>query len=918
MEVNTKNIKDIINDFNKFKGDNKTSLELELRFNINDYKKWKSIYEEIIMNNTESIIETSIIVALPTESNIRKRKEIYFQNGEKIKEVYTIKENIARIEIINDDINYRLSLASEKNTDKFDISDANLIRIRFRSSIIIDEWKIDFTFVKTLKNTIEFQKLSYYKDKIFVKNSKIITSKTYLNFINTLLLNESSKNYEYELEAEFIGKNINEDNIYKIKNVIFELLKKKTVYNQNYNKYMYMIAKLLLIDQDKIKIVSNLFENKFGLKQFANAPITLTYETYLNKILPKIDQFYLSDKADGERCYIFITNKKIMVISIDNIIDLSDFIYADTAFDKLYFNKNTILDVEVINIDYKNKKFDRIYVFDILMLNDIKLTQENMDKRNDIIDSIIKHMGKHIQKKILIRLYKEEANTQIENVYNRASRLYPIDGLIFTPNFSDNKKIKYNQPENYFDMNVYKWKPPEQMTIDLLSIKCPNNLLGIEPYNVKEGFNLYLLFCGIRDTVFNTLNMKYIKNYREIFSNFNLNKKYFPIQFSPSINSTAYIYYHPLNSEFNEQDINYHICEFVADTKFNWKIKKLRKDKDADLKNGTGYGNDFKIAETIYSTYNHPFTFEMLINPQIQDNSILNKIGSNENSYFQTQKKEIYIPLTKFNAFVKAQLIRQLENSEWITDLASGKGQDLFVYNGFNIKNGLFLEIDKLALEELNRRKYEFGNDKFYVYNKKPINNMNVYTKNIDLTINYEEIINEIKDINGINKMDGVIINFALHYIIKDNDSLDNFINLVDKLLKPGGIFILTCFNGESIHKLLENIEYNNSWDIKERNILKYSIKKLYDKDIENYYGMKISVIHPFSNGEYYEENLLNISNILKRFNNKGYVIRQRGSFGDWINKFKNFNPKLYNKMSENDIFYSSLYEYISLWKSIN
>lgn len=931
-----------------FVKETKKPLELEIRFH-NNKDIWVNLYEKIIAEYKKQstiIIEESIIIILNIESG-SNRKEIYYINGKNKGNKFISKKPIYKLEVPSDVINYKISLSSEEQINEFDARSANEIRLRLRTSVCINhddikDWRIDFTFVKTLNDSSQFQNVVKYRDIMFpiTYEPKIDNILQHIDKIvgSNLFGLGNDPQITHELELEYIGNknNISNDSVNKALKFIFNLLSPEVEKSSNYHTKLYEVAKILLSNQDTGKNnISELFKSKFVLKQLANQPINFTYNEYIEKIVPNIDQYYLSDKADGDRCFILIEaleDFNIYIIGSHECINVTKFILnfkSKFNFNKNYFKNITVLDAEFINL--KDSMFEKAYIFDVLVLNGEKLTDKIMEQRNTKLDEICKNTGDKIQKKILIRLSSNgsldsDYRVQIKNIYERKYRLYPVDGLIFTPNFSNSEVIKYIKPENYFDMVVYKWKPPSQMTIDFMVMKAPKKLLGIKPYIPKENHELYLLFCGIKYKIFKSLNMEYISEYKSIFDQYKFSDTYFPIQFSPSIYPYAYIYYHPMDFKLDdkiigENDLHGHVVEFkynchsenFGKDKCLWIIEKLRPDRDINIAKGIGYGNDFITAESTFQSYQNPLTLDMLINTT----------GGAQNSapYFATQKSLIYKPLTKFNAFSKSQMIRQLENCEWVIDLASGKGQDLFVYNGFKIKNCLFIERDKDALEELNRRKYELDKKEFYVYNSRPNENLSVYTKNADLTTNYEQLIELISDDiplpqKGVN---GIVINFAIHYIITDKYSLNNFVNLINNLLKKGGIFIFTCFNGNKINDLLRNIEYEKSWDLYDNNQLKYSITKKYNDEFSDThpFGHKISVIHPFSAGEYYDENLLNINVIIDEFKNRGFILRQNGSFGDWLPKFKQFNNKLYGMLSKNDILYASLYQYVSLWKPV-
>jgi hypothetical protein len=72
-------------------------------------------------------------------------------------------------------------------------------------------------------------------------------------------------------------------------------------------------------------------------------------------------------------------------------------------------------------------------------------------------------------------------------------------------------------------------------------------------------------------------------------------------------------------------------------------------------------------------------------------------------------------------------IFQQFENVEWVMDLASGKGQDLFRYGNYGFNHVLFAEIDKNALFELINRKHIFSND------RKTQGRLDIKTQQLDL-----------------------------------------------------------------------------------------------------------------------------------------------------------------------------------------
>ncbi|NBV29418.1 hypothetical protein EBS02_10500, partial [bacterium] len=267
-----------------------------------------------------------------------------------------------------------------------------------------------------------------------------------------------------------------------------------------------------------------------------------------------------------------------------------------------------------------------------------------------------------------------------------------------------------------------------------------------------------------------------------------------------------------------------------------------------------------------------------------------------------------------YNSYVKSYLLETIinpklsdkNNTEWIIDLASGKGQDLARVNNLEFKNGLFLDNDKNALLELINRKYNLRTNQQ--------KNMKIFTQEINLITNYKDIIKKLDKFN-INKdsIDVMICNFAIHYIIANDENLMNLIKLLYHYLKPNGRFIFTCFNGEKIFKLLEK---SNEWNLYENDYKKYSIKKLYTSQSLTNTGQKIDVLLPFSKQTYYTEYLMNIEYITNVFNDNEFTTEISESFSCLLDNFK--DNKIYNSLSKQDKEFIDLYQYVIIKKNYN
>ena len=134
---------------------------------------------------------------------------------------------------------------------------------------------------------------------------------------------------------------------------------------------------------------------------------------------------------------------------------------------------------------------------------------------------------------------------------------------------------------------------------------------------------------------------------------------------------------------------------------------------------------------------------------------------------------------------------------------------------------------------------------------------------------------------------------------------------LVSQLLKPGGKFFFTAFDGKRVFKLLED---KKEWVSRSGDSIRYSIRKKYKSDTFQPHGQKIELLLPFSGGEYYEENLIDFDNVIGEFKRAGFMLVRKGGFSTFASDVKR-RSNIYSRMTEDDIKFSSLYGYVILKK---
>jgi SAM-dependent methyltransferase len=488
---------------------------------------------------------------------------------------------------------------------------------------------------------------------------------------------------------------------------------------------------------------------------------------------------------------------------------------------------------------------------------------------------------------------------------------YPTDGIIITA-----PKAPYSKTQNY------KWKPYDMNTIDFLAVKCPKTLLGTQPYMSRraEGLELYLLFVGIDHQMREKLGLGLVAGYRGMFPG--ALGQYYPVQFSPSTNPIAYLYYHKAT-----ENIDRAIVELSRNPEnTEWVFHQTRTDRTLER---NYFGNNYRVAELTYSNFVDKFEFENL--------------WSAPTNYFIKTASDRYTAANKFKRFVISILLKQnLSAARWVIDAAAGRGADLHRYHEIGVENALFIDRDKTAITELINRKFTFFSAK-----KRHLRgwlgsndaNMEVVTKTSHADIEYDKLLHKDTtnmtvhtmvadlqtaadvliartDIFGINpgQVNGVVCNFALHYLCETADMLQNFIQFVARLLAVDGVFIFTVMNGERVFNELKSLRMGQTWQVVEDGTIKYAVKKLYDGKGLAKTGQKIAVKLPFSD-EMYEEPLCNIENVIAVAKRAGLEVEQNSSMIDHAERFKKADRALYDRLTQDDLHYVELHSYVTMRK---
>ena len=841
-----------------------SELELELRFDIDERRKARGrrklspldttrLAKNIINHYVKAGNKCEVEQTINFIKDDVYMKQLTFVDGvqQKDKQKHYHKDRIIDTIFISNPLSYKIALAFERSLEPFPVSQCTKVRIKLRFSITDDPWRYDITLVRAL-NAANPQYIKKDKNKMFFK----LTPEEFVDKAPWDFVHHIDFEAEYLDHSRFQTKdfktpvNTISDFMEGLNSVVSTIDKASSPYQQT----IYKIAQLMKLRNAKA------FRVRLGLKQLSNQVLDLNTNMFINDVLPRIDEFYITIKIDGKRAMILLDTEGMHVLT-----DTYKLIPGD--FKSVY-----VYDTE----EFK----DSYYIFDVLIEQSNLITDKSFSQRMKYFEAATEHKAPIKEKKFVL-LDKDKYKSQIKAMQS-AKYPYPDDGLILTP-----------AEGSYSDMTVYKYKPIEKQSADFLIKKYPEKLLGIKPYLKDPKKTLYILFCGVNRQVYIKLRLELIKNYADMFPGVNPRDlpQYFPFQYEPSDTKYAYLYYD------STPDLDGKVGEFVVknpgkdQTEYEWHLERIRDDRKTEVDRGLYFGNNYKVIEYIWMNYQDPLVIE----------------GPTEyKPYFMKSDSDIHKPSRNFNSYVKFRIFEQFKNIEHVLDLASGKGQDLFRYGKAGVNNLVCLEIDRSALSELITRKHDFSR------NRSP-GKMSVSVQQMDLTVDYKTNISKIEK-SGIGiptqGFEIIVCNIAFHYMLGTKKSIDNVAKFIANYLKPGGRFIFTAFDGNAIMELLEETSEYKS-EIKD----KFHIMSDYESKVLKPYGMRIKVLLPFSLDEYYTEYLVNISYLEDVFSKHNMILETDESFGEYLDSYSRVNKSGYSSLDDDDKKYTSLYHHYCFFK---
>ena len=680
-----------------------------------------------------------------------------------------------------------------------------------------------------------------------------------------------------------------------------------------------------------------------------------SYTLQLNHVIAKDDShnvlthYCVTDKADGTRMLLYVTKHNKIYLIDNNMNVMFTGIVLGTKDTKVKFQES-LLDGEFIKYDkqgkiinlfvafdiyYHHNKCVSAYFFDKLVPDEkepvrLQLLNEFVTALNETMTSVTNHgCSYRIQCKRFERHSSifQACKETLARVYD-----YHTDGLIFTP---INASVG-GEPGNKTEVRLlnkmtweysFKWKPPEFNTVDfLVNIKkddkgqdlistCDTPTSGLDMEDSSYGIQQYktlILHCGYSKAQHGFVTSPFLHMVNQTFPSKQdpeSDLAYKPVPFAPTQPADSTARYcnvlwrnDTLMTEEDEYFEGNTIIEFKYDTtrpgNWKWIPLRVRHDKTQELLSGSrhkNYGNDFRVANSNWTSIHYPITQEMLTTGKnIPTTSVLDDVYYNKGD-----KKSQTKPLRDFhNLFVKRRLIlgtskvvNVADGKKLLIDYAVGKGGDLskwmdarlfFVFGidikGDNIENNLNGACARYLNEKMTfHDPKKFHPNALFIKGNSGQNLRDGSAFQEDENVRYKDIAQavfgrgsreELKLGRGVYPYYGIgeqgfhisSCQFAIHYFFQDATLVHEFLRNVSENTMMNGYFIGTCYDGMEIFRKLETKKHGETFSLYSRingtkivEIGKQYHQTAFDGDSTNCLGYKIHVFQETINQTFAE-----------------------------------------------------------------
>jgi 2-polyprenyl-3-methyl-5-hydroxy-6-metoxy-1,4-benzoquinol methylase len=272
-----------------------------------------------------------------------------------------------------------------------------------------------------------------------------------------------------------------------------------------------------------------------------------------------------------------------------------------------------------------------------------------------------------------------------------------------------------------------------------------------------------------------------------------------------------------------------HVIEAYYDSKRElWEPYRVRFDKTFEaIINKLPTMNNIRTALSIWNTIIDPITLNNI-------SKGLPVSNGREGVYYEgVGKQDTLTNMRKLHNHIKNDIFQEVKTllhkkvGTRLLDVACGKGGDLRKWYNADFETVLGIDLSEDNIVNQDDGLYTRLNDMKLLGNKKFVFVPMDMTKKlgIDQLPNIKDIFlkdiaeclwapdkktkcrDEISNLRGLatQPFDVVSCQFAIHYCFETSEKLSTFISNVANNLRPGGYFIGTCFDGDSVNTLLKS-----------------------------------------------------------------------------------------------------------------
>ena len=547
--------------------------------------------------------------------------------------------------------------------------------------------------------------------------------------------------------------------------------------------------------------------------------------------------YTVTNKADGERCGLYVTRDKRMIrITPNGQVTFTGFVALEDAHAEDFLDGEYLADKNLFCIFDIYKYRGRTTKGLPLFTTDDDIRKNPMASRLGCARKFVMEMGTafaaspgevmRIETKVFLAGDDASMEESIQKILTMEFE-YKTDGLIFTPRNSPVAPSADTKGRTW--RTVYKWKPPHQNSIDFLVRFEPESTYDVNLKTMVRKGSLYVSKTPGEDIVYpcETMTGEYIppKLPRDMAALLDSSTARAPSVFQPSAprNNDAYKINIPVNDRnipvdlegLKVEDNTIVECAYDLETG-NWSVMRTRYDKTYEYRvlRRPQYGNDIYVADNIWTSIHVPISEEMLKtlytsppDDTLEDDMYYrddetsrnrSMVRSFHNRIKDTQYSKYVVP---GNTLIEIAVGRGGDMHKWRhTKPSKVLGIDLSLSNLVMPRQGACVRylIAKRSSSEYLPRALFAQADMTKLFEEQESKYLNIVFGDEPATTPY------LGEFKNIQKWDVVSCQFAIHYACESEETFRVF---AQNLRHCKSVFFGTCLDGKAVYTLLAGKE---------------------------------------------------------------------------------------------------------------